>query len=240
MSRVADRFGRAAATYESATPVQRRVAALLAEHILDADPLAAARVAEFGCGTGHLARALKPSLNPALWIATDIAPAMTAAARARTPLVAVMDAARPALAPGFDLVCSSLTLQWLGDPAAALAQWRALVKPGGLLAIATLLDGSFAQWRASLAEAGVDQTGPSFPTLDQAHAWFGPDAAVITATLLDPHPGALAFLRTARAAGIDAGTGRPLPAGTMRAAMKAFQAQGCAVTYEVILAVERV
>ena len=240
MSRVADRFNRAAATYESATPVQRRVAALLAEHVLADEPPPAARVAEFGCGAGYLPRALAPGLAPSLWIATDIAPAMAAAARARTPLVAVMDAARPALKPGFDLVCSSLTLQWLDHPAAALAGWRALVRPGGRLAVATLLDGSFAEWRTALGQAGAGWTGPTFPTLDEARAWFGPDAALITATLVDPHPGALAFLRAARAAGIDAGSGRALSAAIMRRAMTAFEAGGCAVTYEVLLAVERV
>ena len=88
MSRVADRFARAARTYESATPIQRQAAALLAERVLASGAPAGARVAEFGCGTGYLAQALAPRLNPSLWIATDIAPAMVLAARARTPLAA--------------------------------------------------------------------------------------------------------------------------------------------------------
>jgi malonyl-CoA O-methyltransferase len=163
MSRIADRFGRAAPTYESATPVQRQVAARLAGQVLASGISPGARVAEFGCGTGYLARALAPQLRPRLWVATDLAPAMAAAARASTPLVAVMDAARPALEPGFDLVCSSLTLQWLADPAAAVAAWRALVRPGGRLAVATRLDGSFAEWRAALAGAGAAPAGPTFP-----------------------------------------------------------------------------
>ena len=99
MSRVADRFGRAASTYASATPIQRQVAARLADRIVGSAPPSGARVAEFGCGTGYLAEVLAPRLEPDLWIATDIAPAMAAAARAVTPLVAVMDAARPALTP---------------------------------------------------------------------------------------------------------------------------------------------
>ena len=53
MSRVADRFARAARTYESATPIQRQAAALLAERVLASGAPAGARVAEFGCGTGH-------------------------------------------------------------------------------------------------------------------------------------------------------------------------------------------
>ena len=240
MSRVADRFARAARTYESATPIQRQAAALLAERVLASGAPAGARVAEFGCGTGYLAQALAPRLNPSLWIATDIAPAMVLAARARTPLAAVMDAARPALAPGFDLVCSSLTLQWLAEPQAALARWRDLVRPGGLLAVGALLHGSFAQWRGALAQAGVAGVEPAFPSLDQARAWFGPDASIATVTLTDRHASALAFLRAARAAGIDLGARRALDAGTMRRAMAAFEARGGDVTYEIMLAVERV
>ena len=240
MSRIGDRFGRAAQTYESATAIQRQAAALLAERVMAAGPSSHARVAEFGCGTGYLAQALAPRLNPALWLATDIAPAMIQAARAKTPLVAVMDAARPALKPGFDLVCSSLTLQWLADPEAALGRWRLVVRHGGLLAVATLLDGSFAQWRAALADAGAPEIEPRFPTLLQARAWFGPTASLSTVALTDRHGSAMDFLRAARAAGIDVGTGRALGAGTMRRAMAAFEARGGDVAYEIMLAVERV
>jgi SAM-dependent methyltransferase len=238
MSRIADRFGRAASTYESATPIQRQVAGRLADLVLASGVASGARVAEFGCGTGYLGRALTPPLQPSLWVATDLAPAMAAAARASTPLVAVMDAARPALEPGFDLVCSSLTLQWLTDPAAAVAAWRGLVRPGGRLAVATLIKGSFAEWREAVGEAGATSARPAFPSFEEARTWFGPDAAIETVTLRERQPSALAFLRALRAAGTDAADSGALDAGIMRRAMAAFEAQGCAVTYRVLLAVE--
>jgi malonyl-CoA O-methyltransferase len=240
MSRIADRFGRAASTYESATPIQRQVAGRLADRILASGLKPAARVAEFGCGTGYLVRALGPQLQPGLWVATDLAPAMAAAARASTPLVAVMDAARPALAPGFDLVCSSLTLQWLANPAAAVTAWRGLVRHGGRLAVATLIEGSFAEWREAVAEAGATSAGPAFPSFEQARSWFGSDAAVETLTLSERHPSALHFLRALRAAGTDAADSGALGAGIMRRAMTGFGARGCAVSYRVLLAVEAV
>jgi len=236
VSRPADRFGRAASTYDGATPIQRQVAARLAERILDCS-LTAPRVAEFGCGTGYLAQTLAPRLAPALWIATDIAPAMAAAARASTPLVAVMDAAQPALAPGFDLVCSSLTLQWLTEPAAALDGWRTLVRPGGRLAVATLLDGTFTEWRGALAAAGAGPMGPVFPSRDQARGWFGPETAIETFALHERHPSALHFLRALDASGVDAAEGRTLDAGTLRRAMRAFTGR---ITYQVLIAVETV
>ena len=235
MSRVADRFGRAASTYAAATPIQRQVAAALAERI-DMSP--GARVAEFGCGVGYLHQALWPRLSPSQWIATDLAPQMAkAAARTLPPdgLAVVMDASRPALAPGLDLVCSSLTLQWLDDAVAAVAGWRALVRPGGTLAVATLLEGSFREWRAALAQAGAPNVKPDFPTLQTLQSWFAPSARVEILTLVDRHPDALHFARAARAAGIDAGFGRALDAGTMRRALRTFSGD---VTYEVALVVE--
>lgn len=240
MSRIADRFGRAAPTYETATPIQSQVAARLAEMVMASGPGAGARVAEFGCGTGYLARTLAPRLRPGLWIATDLAPAMASAARPQTPLVAVMDAARPALKPGFDLVCSSLTLQWLADPGTVITAWRGLVRPGGRLAVATLVQGSFAEWRAALAAAGAPGGGPPFASLEEAGRWFADDAAVETLTLTERHPSALAFLRSMKASGTDAADSAVLGAGTMRRAAAAFEASGSTVTYRVLLAVEEV
>ncbi len=243
MSRIADRFSRAAATYADATPIQRQVAGALAERILAAGPGTGGRVAELGCGVGYLPLALMPRLEPSLWIATDLAPAMAAAAARVLPpqgCAAVMDAMRPALAGGFDLVCSSLTLQWLDDPRAAVAQWRDLVRPGGLLAVATLVDGAFAEWRAALREAGADVPGPAFPPTATLAGWFAPGAEVAPLTLIDRHPSALAFARAARAAGIDSGPGRALDGATMRRALAAFDRRGAAVTYEAMLLVERV
>jgi malonyl-CoA O-methyltransferase len=240
MNRVADHFDRAASTYASATPIQRQVATRLADRIADSGLPAGARVAEFGCGTGYLAEILAPRLQPDLWIATDIAPAMAAAARASTPLVAVMDGARPALAAGFDLVCSSLTLQWLPDPEAVIAGWRALVRPGGRLAVATLVERSFTEWHAALAEAGAQAGGPRFASIGEACGWFGVDAEVEVFTLPERHASALDFLRALRASGTDAAETSALQGGTMRRAMRAFEARGASVTYEVMIAIEAV
>ncbi len=243
MSRIAQRFDRAARTYAGATPIQRQVAARLAETIAQVGIAAGPRVAEFGCGTGYLPLALWPQLQPSLWVATDIAPAMAAAAARALPeggLAAVMDAARPALGPGFDLVCSSLTLQWLDDPAAALAGWRALVPPGGVLAVATLVEGTFTEWRAALAEAGAPSRGPTFHTLETARTWFGAEAQIQTLMLSERHADGLAFLKAARQAGIDAGSGPTQTAGVMRRALRAFEAKGATVSYAVAIIVEKV
>jgi SAM-dependent methyltransferase len=238
MSRVAQRFGRAAATYAEATPIQSEAASALADRIAGSGLPVRPRVAEFGCGVGYLHQALWPRLQPSLWIATDLALPMAQAASRTLPAdgaVAVMDAARPALAPGFDLVCSSLTLQWLDDPAAAVAAWRALVKPGGTLAVATLVEGSFKEWRAALAAAGVADPKPRFAAVDEVKGWFSPAARTQTLSLIQGHPSALNFVRSAKAAGIDTSFGRALDAATMRRALRALDDGGATATYEAIL-----
>ncbi len=240
---IARRFDRAALTYGASTPVQRQVAAVLADRIRQSGIERGTRAAELGCGTGYLPGLLWSALKPSLWVATDLAPAMVTAAAQGLPeggAVVVMDAARPALRPGFDLVCSSLVLQWLANPAEAVRRWRALAHPAGILAVSTLIEGSFGEWRAALAEAGLKTPGPVFPPLDEARGWFGPQARVETLTLVDRHPDGLSFARAAKAAGIDAGGGRALDAGAMRRALKAFEARGAAVTYVVLIVVERI
>jgi malonyl-CoA O-methyltransferase len=133
-----------------------------------------------------------------------------------------------------------MALQWLEDPAAAVSAWRALLVPGGRLAVATLIDGSFAEWREALAEVGVEAPSPRFPSYDEARAWFGPYATCVTMALADRHPDALAFLRALRLSGADAADSPALDAGTMRRAMRAFEASGSAVTYEVLIGIETV
>jgi len=64
-----------------------------------------------------------------------------------------MDGARPALKPGFDLVCSSLTLQWLADPEAVLAGWRALVRPGGRLVALVWQERERNEWATTVRQS---------------------------------------------------------------------------------------
>ena len=90
------------------------------------------------------------------------------------------------------------------------------------------------------AEAGAPPSGPAFPALDEARGWFGPDTAVQTVTLGERHASGLAFLRAMGASGTDAAETRTQAAGTMRRAMRAFEAGGGKITYQVLIAVERI
>ena len=237
---VARRFGAAAGSYEGAATLQRLVAERLTARIVAGIPhpaTATTRILEIGCGTGLLTRALRRRLPRADIVATDLAPDMIAVCRrglsgdARLRLLA-MDGARPAVRGGFDLVCSSLALQWLGDPEAVLRSWNGLLAPGGRLMIATLADGSLAEWRAAHAAEGLADGGLVLPTLDRLRLTARWDLE----TVIVPHADGLDFLRTLRrvGAGQPAPGHRPLDAGRLRRVLRRFEAEGgCQASYQV-------
>jgi SAM-dependent methyltransferase len=116
-ARIAQAFD-AAAAYDAYAVVQRQVAAWLAERIVAVAP-PRPRVLEVGCGTGFLTQAAWPRLDRPEWLMTDIAPEMLARGRAQMPdlCARVMDGERPDLAgeAPFDLIVSSLAVQWFSD-----------------------------------------------------------------------------------------------------------------------------
>lgn len=237
--RIARRFDQAAPTYDEAAKTQKRIALALAEAIAAEPWPPGARVLELGCGTGRLTRALIDRLEPAQWIAGDIAPAMLEqlGRGLNRPALSLrrLDAAQPDVEPGFDLVCSSLTLQWLADPRAVIGRWRALVRPGGVLAFSTLLAGSFAEWRKALTAAGAAEPEPVLPTLDELSAWVGSGARIRRLDLTETYPDGLSFLRASRRAGVDAALGRTLSAGVLRRALKGFDTGGASISYRAVL-----
>lgn len=230
---IAAAFGRAG-DYDRHATVQREVAEALAagiaRHTLAPQP----RVLEIGCGTGLLGAAMVDRIG-GRWRMTDIAPAMVARTAQRFAgdprvEVAVMDGEHPDWQGPYDLICSSLAMQWFGQLQAAVARLRARLAPGGLLAFTTLVEGSFAEWRA--AHDGDAHGIRDYPP-PAALAAMGLDVSV--ATYPAQHEDARAFLASLKAIG--AGTPRPghrpLSPAALRRAMARFEAAGAVATYEV-------
>ena len=169
---IAAAFGRAV-DYDRHAIVQARVAERLANDIVACPIRPGADVLEIGCGTGLLGAALVDRIAGARWLMTDISPAMvarTAQRFAAEPRVetAVMDGEFPDGSARYDLICSSLAMQWFGDIVAAIPRLRARLAPGGVLAFTTLVEGSFAEWRE--AHDGASAGTPDYPsaaTLEQ-------------------------------------------------------------------------
>jgi len=232
-ARIAHAFD-AAAAYDAHAVVQRQVADWLADRVVAVAP-PAPRVLEVGCGTGFLTGAVLPRLVRPDWLMTDIAPAMLERGLAKHTRVRgrVMDGEHPHL-PGeapFDLIVSSLAVQWFVDLESGLRRLATLLAPGGRLLVTTLVEGTFAAWHEAHRAEGYVAGSPAYPPV-AALGW-----SVETRRFEQRHESAADFMRALRAIG--AGTPReghrPIPPGAMRRIARAFEAGGAVATYEVAL-----
>ncbi|WP_322964831.1 methyltransferase [Sphingomonas fuzhouensis] len=242
-TRTAARIARAfdaAAAYDRHAVVQRQVADWLAGAIVAAAP-PAPRVLEVGCGTGFLTQATRPRLIRPDWLMTDIAPAMLARGLAGQPGARgrVMDGESPDLpdeAP-FDLIVSSLAVQWFADLEGGLRRLAAVLAPGGRMMVTTLVEGTFAAWHDAHRAEGFAAGSPGYPSADALAAMAWPGLRLTLRRFEQRHDSAADFMRALRAIG--AGTPRdghrPVPPGAMRRIARRFEADGAVATYDVAL-----
>jgi len=239
-TRIGERFGAAADQYDAHAPAQRITAERLADDILRLPLPPNPRILEIGCGTGLLTQALAARLGPADWTITDISPAMLARAQQGPALPGraryqVLDGEHPdGLPGGYDLICSSLAVQWFTDLNAGLGRLAALLAPGGHLAVATLAADTFAEWRAAHRAVGLAAATPHYPAAHAIRPASGNLAGgVHSERLIQQHPDGLHFLQALK--GIGATTpapGRaPLGAAALRRVLAQFNQQGATVTY---------
>lgn len=137
------RFSRAANSYDQHAALQREVGDRLIER-LDGLRFEPESILDLGCGTGAQAQALHQRYPKSRLVALDLAlPMLRQAAgrrgwwKKRFECVAGRADALPLASSRFDLVFSSLMLQWCDDVPAVLANLRRVLKPGGLLLLST-------------------------------------------------------------------------------------------------------
>jgi malonyl-CoA O-methyltransferase len=244
---VREAFAAAAEDYDRAAGLQKEVATDLARRIAQLELGQSPRLLEIGCGTGFLGQALSPLRPQAQWLCTDLAPDMVARTREASQnrgWFVAMDGELPCIAPGshFDLICSSLAVQWFTNPTASFARLAGLLKPGGYLVFSTLGSGSFHEWRALLAANNLAAGTPEYPDAAGWGAKMPGDGATRIVeenrkvTYADP----LHFLRDLKHIG--AGTPRrnhqPLNAGQLRRALREIAGPFVA-TYHVVTIIHR-
>ncbi|MCH8531121.1 MAG: malonyl-ACP O-methyltransferase BioC [Saccharospirillum sp.] len=137
---VARSFDRAAASYDQAAHLQRRVADRLLE-ALPAQGGAVESVVDLGTGTGYCLPILQQTLQPKVLTALDLSPAMLRRAQLRCPEVRLVQADLenlPFAAASQDWLVSSLAVQWLTTAEHFLVEAQRVLRPGGRLLFATL------------------------------------------------------------------------------------------------------
>ena len=168
-------FGRAVATYDQAAVLEREVAARMAQR-LDYIRLAPLAILDAGCGTGEAMGELAARYPAARIVGVDAVLPMTLAARLRmrrarsmlkrlvAPLMPRIEEAAPTFVcadvhalplrgVAFDMIWSNLALQWANDPPRVFAEFRRVLKIGGLLTFTTLGPDTLRELRAAFAHA---------------------------------------------------------------------------------------
>lgn len=224
----------AAADYDRHARVQRLVARRLAVQIAELPLPPRPRILEIGCGTGFLTEALIEHGLGGEWLITDISPEMVERCRLRVGegddrRFGVLDGEYGMPEGQFDLVCSSLAMQWFDDHASAFIRMSEWLTPGGHCIVTTLGAGSFAEWREAHASEGLEPGTPAFLPAES----LGPQRID---RYVESHDTALDFIRALKAIGAHTASRqhRPLLPSALRRVMRNFEAGGGAVSYEVV------
>ncbi|KXV48003.1 biotin synthase [Gluconobacter albidus] len=238
---IAARFD-AAEGYDAAAHIQRRCVTALMERIQTATAeQTPASILEFGCGTGFLTARLTDHFPQASLLASDLAPGMIARARQhlaeKSIRFHVMDAEHPDVSGRFDLIASSLCLQWFSNRAEGLRRLCDLLAPQGRLMVATLLQGSLDEWKQACLAEGAPCGVPDYPSVPTVEAeWPGSGVGTWEVlTLHDPVGSARAFLRGLRQIGASLPRQDSTPASiaALRRAMRHFDRTSSGVTYRI-------
>ncbi|MDQ6916745.1 MAG: malonyl-ACP O-methyltransferase BioC [Pseudomonadota bacterium] len=232
-------FERAAATYDDAAVLQREIGQRMAER-LGVVKMQPATVLDAGCGTGVSLGELGARYPEARLIGLDLALSMTLAARGRAgaaaastrsllgrilgPLAPARDlppwcvcgdiALLPFKSASVDLIWSNLALQWVGDPQQAFAEFRRVLRVGGLLSFTTFGPDTLKELRtAFLAADRAAHVGAFIDMHDigdmLVHAGFA-DPVMDMETLTLTYDDAFALMRDLKAIGAhNAAASRP-------------------------------
>ncbi|WP_070963024.1 malonyl-ACP O-methyltransferase BioC [Vibrio sonorensis] len=166
--KIADSFSKAAMTYDQHAAFQRDVGTRLL-NLLPAN-LKGKQVLDLGCGTGYFSQLLRE--RGAIVTCLDLSPIMLEVAKSRCGEVGVSyqvgDAEQlPFDSDSFDMVFSSLALQWCDDLSVPLKEIKRVVKPQGRAGFATLLDGSLAELKQAWGKIDTYQHVNEFVSFNQ-------------------------------------------------------------------------
>ncbi len=157
-------FGKAAPNYNKEAQLQRAFAWRLAK-ICSKESIPEGVWIDLGSGTGLLAEALE-TLHPNKSVfRVDGSKEMLAQhpVEKQTQLWD-LNCGLPSWPKQPSLIASSFTLHWLNDPTNRIEEWFSALSPGGLLAIALPVQGSFQEWRLAAQSSHVPFSAIPLPS----------------------------------------------------------------------------
>src|SRR5690606_16492695 len=170
------------------------------------------KLLDVGCGAGHAIEPLRVQYPEMEYTGVDCSPALLEVARKRfqakpglwqrlrnKPMLPVefVEAdmgAMPLPPESQDLLWSNMALHWHPAPHEVLAEWRRVLRTGGLAMFSCLGPGSFKELRQALADANIHTAVPQFVDmhdfgdllLEQGFADPVMDQEIITLTYREP------------------------------------------------------
>lgn len=153
MTSVAQRFSRAAQTYERGAALHRHVAARLMETLPDPETLGAGLILEAGCGSGVLTEPLRLRYPQARICAMDVAEGMVETVRGRwhqDPRMefVLSDIRLFSSSRRFDLVVSSSALHWAVPLEQTFGNLKRHLLPAGRCCAALMIEGTLGELHA--------------------------------------------------------------------------------------------
>lgn len=240
---IQDAFGTAAKTYEQQAPVQKWTAELLRQYVESLDLGEVQTILEIGCGTGFLTRELMDLFPNAKWTVTDLSVEMLETCRQNVPYEAEfrqMDGEFPSIEGKFDLIISSLAMQWFADLEGGIQRLANLLTPAGHMVFTTLGQQSFCEWRCCLEELSLPVGLHDYPSLAVAQSYDVGQKAIGFSSRIkkQAYPNGLAFLKALKSIGAQSPKSgyQSMNAKDMRRVMAHLDQKGdCAMTYEILL-----
>ena len=161
-------FSRCAHLYDRYSDVQEETARQLLGTI-HKDSFA--NILEVGCGTGNYTRLLRGRFPEAKITALDISGRMIDVARNKLGPgnieFIVNDAEKAVINEKFGLITSNACLQWLDDPGAAIAKYKRLLKPSGVISFSVFGPLTYRELNSAMAGVLGGTTVPASGFIDK-------------------------------------------------------------------------
>ena len=157
-------FGNASGTYNQEAKLQRKYAWLVAEKC-SKESIPEGIWADLGSGTGLLAEALETLHPNQSVLRVDASKEMLVQHQTKSHTqLWDLNLGLPTWSRRPALLASSFALHWLSNPSDCIQEWLTALTPGGLLAIALPVKGSFQEWHFAAEMSGIRCTAMQLPS----------------------------------------------------------------------------